>query len=87
MPAAMPTVTAIRASRASRSSVRPRNDPNPALICAVGPSRPPDPPDPIVIAEATSFTRGIRPRMPRGLWWYAAIAASVPWPSASGAKR
>ena len=52
IPAAMPTATAMRASRASRSSTRLRKDPNPALIWAVGPSRPPEPPDPIVIAEA-----------------------------------
>ena len=49
--------------------MRPRKEPNPALIWAVGPSRPPDPPDPIVIAEATSLTTGIRARMPRGWWW------------------
>ncbi len=87
MPAAMPTATAIRASRASRSSSRPRKEPKPALMWAAGPSRPPDPPDPIVTAEATILTSGTRPRIPRGPWWNAAIAASVPWPSASGAKR
>ena len=38
-------------------------------------------------ADATSLTSGMRPRIPRGSWWNAAIAASVPWPSASGAKR
>ena len=31
--------------------------------------------------------RGIRARIPRGSWWKAPIAASVPCPSASGAKR
>ena len=81
------TATAIRASRASRSSRRARYDPNPAPIWAVGPSRPPDPPDPIVIAEATSLISGMRARTRRAPWWKAAMAASVPWPSASGARR
>ena len=58
----------------------------PALICAVGPSRPPEPPDPIVIADATSLMSTTRGRMLVGLWWIAEIAASVPCPSASGAK-
>ncbi len=40
-----------------------------------------------MIADATSLISGIRARIPRGWWWKAAIAASVPWPSASGAKR
>ncbi len=83
----MPVLTAIRASRASRSRTRARNEPKPAPIWAVGPSRPPDPPEPMVIADATSLTSGIRARMLRAPWWKAAIAASVPWPSASGANR
>ena len=39
----------------------------------------------MVSAEATIFTKTVRIRTPRGLWCTAAIAASVPWPSASGA--
>ena len=38
----------------------------------------------MVIAEATSLMSGMRARMRRGWWWKAAMAASVPWPSASG---
>ena len=87
IPAPMPVLTAIRASRASRSRTRARNEPNPAPIWAVGPSRPPEPPEPMVIADATSLTSGIRARIRRAPWWKAAIAASVPWPSASGANR
>ena len=87
IPAAIPEATAIRASRASRSSSRARYEPKPDPICAVGPSRPPEPPEPMVIADATSLTSGIRARTWRGAWWKAAIAASVPWPSASGARR
>jgi hypothetical protein len=66
MPAPIPTVTAIRASAGVRSSHRASIDPKPALICAVGPSRPADPPEPIVIAEATILTNDTRPRIPVG---------------------
>ena len=59
----------------------------PALIWPVGPSRPPEPPDPMVRADATILTITARNRIPRGLWWTAEMAASVPWPSASGANR
>ena len=41
----------------------------------------------MVSAEATIFTKTVRSRTPRGLWCTAAIAASVPCPSASGATR
>ena len=39
----------------------------------------------MVRAEATILTATVRRRMPRGLWCTAAMAASVPCPSASGA--
>ena len=39
------------------------------------------------MAEATILMSGTRPRIRRAPWWNAAIAASVPWPSASGASR
>src|SRR5665647_3197875 len=87
MPAPMPIVTAMRASSWLRPKALERNDANPALICAVGPSRPPDPPEPIVIADATIFTNDVLGRMPLGSLCTAAIAASVPWPAASGANR
>jgi hypothetical protein len=35
-------------------------DPKPAAICAVGPSLPALPPEPIVIADATVLTIGTR---------------------------
>ncbi len=85
MPEPIPVATATRLSAGSRSSIRESSEPKPALICAEGPSRPPEPPEPKVSADATIFTTTARARMPRGLWWTAWIAASVPWPSASGA--
>jgi hypothetical protein len=38
-------------------------EPTPPVINAIGPSRPATPPDPIVIADAMSFTSGTRARM------------------------
>ena len=78
MPEPMPLATATRLSAGSRSSTLESREPKPALICAVGPSRPPEPPEPMVRAEATIFTTTARKRSPRGLWWTAEIAASVP---------
>ncbi len=80
-------MTAIRASAGERASRRASSEPKPALIWAVGPSRPPEPPEPIVIAEETILTSATRARIPSGRWWTASIAASVPCPSASGASR
>jgi hypothetical protein len=62
------------------------SEPKPAEICAVGPSRPADPPDPIVSALDTILTSTALTRMARGSVCTASIALSVPWPSASGAN-
>jgi hypothetical protein len=85
IPEPIPTETAIRPSSGERSKSLASSEPKPALICAVGPSRPPDPPEPIVSAEAMILTITARRRIPRGSWCTASMAASVPWPSASGA--
>ena len=87
MPAPMPAATAMRRSWASRWSQSPISEAKPAEICAAGPSRPPEPPEPMVMAEATSLIGGMRARMRPHLWWIASMAASVPWPSASGASE
>ena len=61
MPAPMPAATAMRRSCASRlEPLRPAASRSPAEICAAGPSRPPEPPEPMVIAEATSLIGGMR---------------------------
>src|ERR671929_204850 len=64
MPAPMPVATAMRRSRGFSLSHWPSSEPKPAEICAAGPSRPPDPPAPMVIAEATSLMGGMRARDP-----------------------
>ena len=48
IPEPMPTDTAMRPSAGDRLQIRASSDPKPALIWAVGPSRPPDPPEPMV---------------------------------------
>lgn len=67
----------------SRPSVEPSAEP----ICTIGPSRPTDPPDPMVSAEASDLTTAtlalIRP--PR--WATASITSGTPWPRASLANR
>jgi hypothetical protein len=82
----MPSATAIRPSSSDRSSRRASNEQKPAEICAVGPSRPAEPPGPIVSALATIFTSTARKRMARGSPCTASMASSVPWPVASGAS-
>src|SRR5690606_26972570 len=53
IPAPRPAAISTRRSESGSFSFVARNDPNPAPICAIGPSRPPDPPVPSVIAEDT----------------------------------
>ena len=66
IPEPIPTVTAILASAGLSRSLRASSEPKPALIWAVGPSRPPEPPDPIVIADATILTSETRARIDVG---------------------
>ncbi len=67
MPDPIPVATAMRPSAGSSSSTLASREPKPALICPVGPSLPPEPPEPIVRAEATILTITARNRTPRGL--------------------
>ena len=68
MPPAPPANIKSRRSRSLKPSFDARNDPKPAPICAIGPSRPAEPPVPMVMIEATVFTKGTRPRI-RPLSW------------------
>lgn len=83
----MAAATAMRASGRGMRRAPHRREITVALIWAVGPSRPPDPPDPMISEEATTLTSAARSRRPVGLWCTAAMAASVPWPLASGAMH
>ena len=86
IPEPIPNDTARRPSSSDRFNSRVSSEPKPAEICAAGPSRPPDPPDPIVSALAINLTTTARPRIDRGSFSAASIALSVPWPWASGAN-
>ena len=57
-PAAIPIKTNKRRSLSGRCSSDAYTEPKPAAISAVGPSRPAEPPEPMVIADATIFTGG-----------------------------
>ncbi len=61
-------------------------DPKPAAISAVGPSRPAEPPDPMVMAEASIFTGATRARSIPPVQCSAFTTVSVPCPSVSGAN-
>ena len=56
-------------------------------ICIVGPSRPPEPPEPRVKIEARPFTQGTRRRTIPASLWNASMIASAPPPRVSGASR
>jgi hypothetical protein len=62
-PAAIPIKTKNRLSRSGRWNKLAYIEPKPAAISAAGPSRPADPPEPIVMAEATIFTGATRARI------------------------
>ena len=62
-PAAIPINTSSRRSSSARLRTVAYKEPMPDAINAVGPSRPAAPPEPMVIADATIFSRGTRPRM------------------------
>ena len=59
-PAAIPIKTTNRRSYSDLWSNFAYADPKPAVMSAVGPSRPADPPEPMVIAEASIFTGATR---------------------------
>ena len=87
MPPAAPQATSSRVLSAAWRVSWPRPEPIAEPIWTIGPSRPTEPPAPIVIAEATDLTIGTRPRIRPSLEWTASITSGTPWPRASGAKR
>ena len=58
----MPAAISTRRSAGRSRRTPARNEPKPAPICAMGPSRPPDPPVPSVMALAMILTIGTRGR-------------------------
>src|SRR5262245_13318404 len=58
VPAAIPARTKVRRSSSGKRMTSAKIEPTPTLICAVGPSRPAAPPDPIVMADAIALING-----------------------------
>ena len=69
MPAAMPAAIRMRLSWFDSRITVASFEPIPAPIWAIGPSRPAEPPVPIVTAADSIFTSGTRPRTLPEWWW------------------
>ena len=89
--AAMPAADPHEASRTTRETGMCSHDamvdPSDAPTCTIGPSRPAEPPEPIVRAEARIFTNATRPGIRPPFRRTASITSGMPWPFAEGAKR
>ena len=69
MPPDAPASISNRRSRTLKPSRVAKYEPNPAPIWAIGPSRPAEPPVPMVMIDAADFTKGTRARiLPRRRW-------------------
>ena len=87
MPPAAPALTRARSRDLSSFSSWPSDDPAAAPIWTIGPSRPADPPDPMVSAEATVLTRITTGRIRPPVVSMAVMTSGTPCPLASGAKK
>ncbi len=63
MPAPIPAATSVRRSATLSRKRFAKSEPKPAPIRAIGPSRPPEPPEPMVSALATILISGTRGRI------------------------
>ena len=86
MPAAAPQPTSVADLAAGSFSVWPIAEPSAAPICTIGPSRPTDPPEPMVIAEASVLTETTRRRITPPPRATASITSGTPWPFVSAAR-
>ena len=85
MPPPAPHATS---SRSRLDGIRihcPRLDPMADPICTIGPSRPTEPPVPIVSADAIALTTATRGRIRPSFSATASITSGTPWPRASRA--
>jgi len=83
MPAAAPQPTMVRRWRGGARRIWPMVEPMAEPICTIGPSRPTDPPEPMVTAEATVRTATVRDRMTPPRTAAASITSGTPCPLAS----
>ena len=89
--AAIPPAAPHAARRRSRIVEAPRSCPNAepraAPICTIGPSRPTEPPVPIVRADAAVFTRATRGRIFPPFRAIDSMTSGTPCPRASAARK
>ena len=86
MPAAAPQPTSVRRRRADMPMAWPTRDPMAAPTWMMGPSRPADPPLPIVTAEAIVLAIATRPRILPPASATALMTSGTPWPLASATR-
>lgn len=87
MPAAVPLATSTLTLRWSSRDHWPMRLPAAEPICTIGPSRPTDPPVPIVGPLASVLNSATRGRMTPPLRATAEMTSGTPCPCVSGAKR
>ena len=87
IPAPAPQATSVMIWRSEIRSTWPTVDPMPAPIWAIGPSRPADPPDPIVSAVVIALTRTTRGLMIPFSRATEKITSEIPCPLASRARK
>ncbi len=86
MPAEAPQAAMVRSVVPRTLTSCPSVEPNALPICTIGPSRPTDPPLPILTAEATVFANATRGRILPLRTVRASITSGSPLPRASHAK-
>jgi hypothetical protein len=86
IPAAAPQPTRVRSWRGGAFNKRPSQDAAAAPIWTIGPSRPTEPPDPIVIADTSVFRPSTRRRIVPPCRATASMTSGTPGPRASRPK-
>ncbi len=87
MPEAAPHATSVRTLVSDRWAIWATLEPSAEPIWTIGPSRPTEPPEPIVIAEARDLITATLPAIFPPRWEIASITSGTPWPRASWAQR
>ena len=87
MPAAEPHATNVRSRLGETCSTWPTAEPMDEPMCTIGPSRPADPPEPMVSAAASALVTMTRNRMAPPRLATASITSGMPEPFTSGARK
>ncbi len=86
MPPAAPQATESMTRRSGRRNHWASAEPNAEPICTMGPSRPAEPPLPMVRAAARILKTDTRARIRPPSCATASMTSGTPWPLVSGAK-